>query len=117
MCRSIQEMSEQESPTIEATENSVGEKSKPLSTLIVVEFHPQAQQPTIDWLVHKIQAKRKHGGAELLVDILPSQNERVNINSKKKYSCTKIQKLYCVLYFKGHNAIHFCPNITSLGSC
>lgn len=47
-----------------------------LPALVVVEFHQNAQILTIDWLIGKIRTKRSKGGAEFVVKILPSQNDK-----------------------------------------
>ncbi|KAK7084474.1 hypothetical protein SK128_012412 [Halocaridina rubra] len=59
-------------------------------TIYVIKFHPAAAREAIEWLIEKIEAKHKYGGAELLVRCEPQkQSQGVSVH----VSATKIKLL------------------------
>lgn len=60
------------------------------STIYVIKFHPAAAREAIEWLIERIEAKHKYGGAELLVRCEPQkQGQGVSVH----VSATKIKLL------------------------
>ncbi|XP_066945704.1 anoctamin-10 isoform X3 [Macrobrachium rosenbergii] len=60
------------------------------ATIYVIKFHPAVAREAIEWLIEKIEAKHKYGGAELLVRCEPQkQGQGVTVH----VSATKIKLL------------------------
>ncbi|XP_076045880.1 anoctamin-10-like isoform X2 [Oratosquilla oratoria] len=45
-------------------------------TIYVIRFHPNTRREAVEWLIEKIEAKQKYGGAELLVRCEPQREEQ-----------------------------------------
>ncbi|XP_042211226.1 anoctamin-10-like isoform X2 [Homarus americanus] len=59
-------------------------------TIYVIKFHPGAAREAVEWLIERIEAKNKYGGAELLVRCEPQkQGQGVTVH----VSATKIKLL------------------------
>ncbi|KAK8397348.1 hypothetical protein O3P69_004806 [Scylla paramamosain] len=59
-------------------------------TIYVIKFHPSTAREAIEWLIERIEAKNKYGGAELLVRCEPQkQSQGVTMH----VSATKIKLL------------------------
>lgn len=59
-------------------------------TIYVIKFHPSTAREAIEWMIERIEAKNKYGGAELLVRCEPQKaNQGVTVH----VSATKIKLL------------------------